>query len=784
MTETLLSEGLYRNPHRLSLWGKIILFDCRRAFSADDGERDELIFGRFAFERGDNRFLKASHGAAVIGRKTSTHVSIVKCECVRDARKRVVTPCVLVTRKSEKREIFVYRLLTLSCSNRLESCIEFKLTYQMRGDVSILQGPTVLWTNAGNVFYTSAQTGEVRQIPIQLSHVVFGELPIDKEQVFILGLQNEASQSKGQTSGFFVDSGHAFDSAMILPHPYVCIARCILVLSAERVDGMLKSAVVAATSNQQLVYFKDGIVKDTCQLPFRCPEDIEMANTGRNGCLFVILFQEGHVCAVRKETFQMASQWSGVSSVHVDDFLGSGTDQLLLLFKSECVAGQPLENFLITDLCGTSYSYGQDTGAPKESPMPENYLLTLKALESRLKSGLAVVQELQREVRVKDRVVRQAVQALTDVVSGKDPVLTQPEQEGLISLWDSDESKEEALDDKTQDMPAVSSKPQVDKMWHRIVEDRMVVGVILTTDRSVPMANVSLSIVTEMSQSSTPEVIQTQSQVQWLPTPCPSSLPSSPSNSLFPEPAAKRSKHHNAGRPNDLNTCKLAVTAVMKLTPLLNSGCVKCHVMLHYAPRQDAFPLMSNSTVLVLQCGQVAFDLSNDFQIQLLKNPELRTDEAKEDFLSLLALMDCWAFRIDSTDHSLGDIDGWIQKRVGCKRLEASPQYLVLKSSGPSVLMLLRWHQITPFQGELSVHCSHLQMLQFLDSLLDYLPVSCSVQPVKSTGRQGAAQHFSFALEKEVESLRECQSLLLCEKEEDQMTSSPGHAETPEPDSC
>lgn len=58
-------------------------------------------------------------------------------------------------------------------------------------------------------------------------------------------------------------------------------------------------------------------------------------------------------------------------------------------------------------------------------------------------------------------------------------------QEGLIALWDcDDESQEDASDDKTQDMPAVSSKPQVDKLWHRVAEDRMVVGVILTTDSS------------------------------------------------------------------------------------------------------------------------------------------------------------------------------------------------------------------------------------------------------------------------------------------------------------
>lgn len=59
-------------------------------------------------------------------------------------------------------------------------------------------------------------------------------------------------------------------------------------------------------------------------------------------------------------------------------------------------------------------------------------------------------------------------------------------QEGLIALWDcDDESKENALDDKPAVVPAVSSQPQVDRLWHRIIQDRMVVGVMLTTDSSV-----------------------------------------------------------------------------------------------------------------------------------------------------------------------------------------------------------------------------------------------------------------------------------------------------------
>lgn len=155
---------------------------------------------------------------------------------------------------------------------------------------------------------------------------------------------------------------------------------------------------------------------------------------------------------------------------------------------------------------------------------------------------------------------------------------------------------------------------------------------------SRPLASVSLSILTETGQSSTPAVIQTQSQVFWLPAPFSSSSPSSSSSSssspafTIPEPAAKRSKQHNASRPSDLNTCRLAVTAVTRLTPLLNSGCVKCCVMLHYVQRQDDFSLVSNLTPIVLHCGQVALDIHSDFQTPLLKNPELKTGKVANAF--------------------------------------------------------------------------------------------------------------------------------------------------------
>lgn len=304
--EKLSSEDSHRNVQSLSHGGKIILFTCKRDPTVNVSERSGLTFRSFCFERESNAFLKATEGAAAISRKLSAHVEIVTCKCAVDVQKRVKSAFILVTKKSEKGSSFQYSLLALSSSShRLEPCIEFKLPYQMKGNVSILKGPTVLWSHDNSVFYTSPLTEGVRKIPFQISKCIFGELPIRKGQLFALGLSEPLLPNQSPTLGYFIEDGQVFDGNLILPHPYIYITQCMQVLTADRVDYALRCAVIAATSNRQLVLFENGIVKDTCELPFEKAEDIQMVNTGRNGCLFIICFKQGHVCAVRKETFQV-----------------------------------------------------------------------------------------------------------------------------------------------------------------------------------------------------------------------------------------------------------------------------------------------------------------------------------------------------------------------------------------------------------------------------------------------------------------------------------------------
>ncbi|XP_028291045.1 Fanconi anemia group B protein isoform X2 [Gouania willdenowi] len=778
-------EELNANPRVVPLCGDVILFDCKRA--PTDNIRTELTFCRFSFKREERGFLKASDGSTVLSVKSSSHVDIVKCQRATDTRSRAAIPCVLVTKKSGKRQSFKYSLLSLSTSDILEPRFEFTLPYEIKERLCILHGPTVLWSHDNTVFYTSLQAQGVRRIPMRLPHSITAELPLHTGQICVIGLQgSDNNPTTNRTTGYLIEDGHVFDGTVILPHPYISITLCILVVSATREDGVLACGVVTATSNQQLVYIDNGEVKDTCQLPFDEPRTIQLLNTGRNGCLLVVFFQGGHVCAVWKDTFQIASTWSGVGSFHVDDFLGCGTDQMLLVFEDQHVQhGQPLERFLLTDLCGISYSRGLDTEAPKPPRTPENHLLTLQALESRLQSGMNVLQELQQEVRVKDRVLQLSVNALMDVMSGREAALTPYEQEGLIALWDCDaELHDDAVDNKMQDVPDDSPKPQIDELWHRICEGRLVVGVTLRTDNSIAVSSVSLSILTESGQSTTPAVTQTHSQASLLPEFNSSS--SSSSSSSFSEPAAKRSRQHDASRQDELNTCRLAVTALTELAPLLNSGCVKCRVMLHYTHRQDAFALASNATPAVLLCGHVALDIHDGSQTQFLANPQLKTDEASKDLLCLLAVLERWHFLIDSPNYSLCDINGWMEKRVCGKKVEVNTQYVLVNSAGPSAPMLLRWHQLTPFRGELSVYSSHSQMLQLLNSLMEFLPTSCTVKAVRGTTHPDTARAFASVLEKEVMSLKECLTLLLLCKEDKKDTerrSIVGHEDIPEPGS-
>lgn len=302
-------KALITHHHLLCFSGNIFLLKCHRTTESNDSKVGDstLVFCRLSYNREKNAFVKAAERAVTLGGGISLRTDILMCKCVYNCQKRVNTPCILVLQTCENEEIFEYSLFVLS-SDRLELCLQFKLPYEMREKVCILRGPAVMWRRAAGVFFTSPQTGAVRSVPVQVPRAVFGELPLRKGNVFVIGVQELShTQSGSHNLGYFVENGHIFDGDMILPHPYISITQCTLIISAEISESnkVLQSAVVAATSQQQLVYFENGMVKNACKLPFEQPNNIQIVDVGRGGSIFVVTFEQGHACAVWKETFQV-----------------------------------------------------------------------------------------------------------------------------------------------------------------------------------------------------------------------------------------------------------------------------------------------------------------------------------------------------------------------------------------------------------------------------------------------------------------------------------------------
>ncbi|KAL2081680.1 hypothetical protein ACEWY4_023533 [Coilia grayii] len=747
----------------ITLNGEILSFQCR--YSHQDGDslkKSELICQKLSFTRETNCFT-SQDGDISIYKDSSADVDVVYCSTALDIRKKIVVPCILLRQLKRKTSCYKYKLITLTSSTKAELHVKFNSLYELQDDISIFQGPTVMWRHEGTVYYASVCTSEVRSIPVQMSVVFLGELC---NKLFVFGSQIDLTEEvSGPTSadrrkdnkivGYSVEDGKVFNGMCVMPNAYSSVVQCALVVSAVEVSGHIKVTMVGATNKKQLVCFEDGDLKEGCQLPFEEPECIKMADTGNFGLIFMISFKHGNVCAVWKETFQVAACWSGMSSVLVDDFVGCGTDQILLVLHDQSPP-QSLTNFIMTDLCGTAYSHGHSEICEESETSDAaqgNFLCTVQALESRLQSGLTLLQDLQRDVDVKDRVLLQSTSALSDLVSGREHVISKTEQEGLVSLW---EEAAEGKEGKQEERMQTESEHQpflVNKLWQRIIEDRLVVGVSITKRNDVFLKSAAISLLTGAAQGYVPTVIQTQSRAQWIHTHSPSPL----------EPVAKRKRQNQAGCrgcSGDGDLQKLVLIAICELAPLLTCDSVKYPVVLHYVLREPTTTPDGPHSPKALQCGLVSLSISDMAQgghhPHFLQGPTGGCkDELREDLLSLLAFLDSWSFQISSADHTLCDVGQWLREALGCETVEASPQYLLCNPAGPSAALVFHWLQKSPFLGELVIYCSGtVALLRFLLSLCGFLPASCHIQPVRKGGLENRAQDVACSLEKEVLALR------------------------------
>ncbi|XP_074215835.1 Fanconi anemia group B protein-like [Camelus bactrianus] len=165
--------------------------------------------------------------------------------------------------------------------------------------------------------------------------------------------------------------------------------------------------------------------------------------------LFVVSFRSNDVCAVWEKNFQVAAKWEKISSVLIDDFLGVGTEQVLLLFK-DSLNSDCLSSFKITNLDNLNYS--SETLDCNEDDLLDdkqaNCYLVIPPLERRLKVGFISIHEFQQHLLLKEKIISKSYKALMNLFQGKDDSVSSTDKECLVTLCGKEENPANTFDEK------------------------------------------------------------------------------------------------------------------------------------------------------------------------------------------------------------------------------------------------------------------------------------------------------------------------------------------------
>ncbi|XP_037233264.1 Fanconi anemia group B protein isoform X1 [Falco rusticolus] len=764
----------------LSYNGEVLIFQLSKTRHVEEtaDETMNLCVRRMAFNRDTKLFVEKSSGAFSM-RASHLKIEIVCSSCVMDSRTGIILPCVLVKKKKRNNAV-KYLLLLLHNSNQFEQSFHFKLDYELKEDIRFFTGPSVLWRHANKLFYISSNTCTVLSAPIQLSSVVWtGE--IEDEGTVILGIrtaclpenedEDEFSTSDraiwgSEFFGYAIETQKMLTGTCFMPHAYSRVVSSVYVCKNKILKKRLQISLVAITQKNQLIWFQDGLPKGVCELPYEKPCSVKPAVTNSNDLLLIVSFASGDICVVqRRDSLQVASKWQKVKSVLVDDFIGSGSEQLLLLFEDESNA-DPLSTFKITDLGDVNYARGINykRDVPTAEGLQENGLLTVRALETRLQAGCTSIQELQQHLGLKRRVILESCRALIDLVEERNHILPTAKEEGLVSLWDDVENPPHSLNKETS---LASRVPEhfTEKLWQRVVGDSLVVGVKLTESFCLSLSDVSLSLVMDQDSSSISPIIKCRNKIIKLNKAF--SALAIASCQIEPPPKKMKLDLHNKNGlkkefPKRCSRVQLdgakTVIAVTSLSPLLAFHHVCCIVLLHAKKQKHQNDSLQESKKITVLCGKFLLsleDISNGkYSVKMIRDSSYCTG-SMEDILAVLAVSVRFSFQIVSSDCTLTPVNSWLLGEMECTPFKECHDNIFCHKAGNVYGTVFNWTLKNPCEGVLTLFCRNLTVLfQCLHSLTRVLPPNCDVKLLRSGSKSVLTEQLALALEREMLTLR------------------------------
>ncbi|NWH57850.1 FANCB protein, partial [Geococcyx californianus] len=759
----------------LSYNGEVLLFQLSKPKHVEGaaGKTMNLCVRRMVFNRDAKLFVQKSSGVFSM-RASHLKIEIICCSCTMDSRTGIILPCILM-KKQKHNNVVKYLLLLLHSSNQFEQSFHFKLDYELKEDIRLFTGPSVLWRHANKLFYISSNTCTVLSAPVQLSSVVWtGE--IEDEGTVVLGVRTAClSESEDEFStsdraiwgseffGYAIETQKMLTVTCFMPHAYSRVVSSVYICKNEILKKQRRISLVAITHKNQLIWFQDGLPKGVCELPYEKPCSVKTAVTRTNDLLFIVSFASGNICVVqRRDSLQVASKWQKVKSVLVDDFIGSGSEQLLLLFKDDSNT-DVLSTFEITDLGEVNYASGNDYkhNVPTAEGLQENGLLTVRALETRLQAGYTSVRELQQHLRLKKRVILQSCKALIDLVEERTHILpSAKEVKCLVSLWDDLENPPHSLSKETS---SSSNVPEhfTKKLWQRVVGDSLVVGVKLTESFYLSLSDVSLSLVMDQDFSSISPVIKCQNKIIKLNKAF--SALSVSSGQIEPPPKKMKMDLHSKNDvkkafPKRCSTVQLdgakTVIAVTSLSPLLAFHRVCCIVLLHAKKQKHQNDSLQENKKITVLCGKILLSLedisSGKYSVKMLRDNGYCTGSV-EDILAVLAVSFRFSFQIVSSDCTLTPVNSWLLGEMECTPFKECHDNIFCHKAGNTYGTIFNWILKNPFEGVLTLFCRNLTVLfQCLHSLTRVLPPGCDVRLLRYGTKGVLTEQLALALEKEM----------------------------------
>ncbi|NXI49069.1 FANCB protein, partial [Chloroceryle aenea] len=776
----------------LSYNGEVLIFHLSKAKDMEGAadKRVNLCVRRMAFSRDTKLFVQKSSGVFSM-RARQVKIEMICSSCTMDSRTGIILPCILM-KKKKRNNLVKYLLLLLHGSNHFEQCLRFKLDYELKEDIRLFSGPSVLWRHANKLLYISSNTRTVLSAPVQLSSVVWtGE--IEAEGTVVLGTrtacltQGEAEDEFSTSDravwgseffGYAIESQKMIPGTCFMPHAYSRVVSSACVCKGERLRKQLHVSLVAVTHKKQLVWFQDGLPKGVCELPYENPCAVKAAVTSNNGLLFIVSFASGNISVVqRRDGLQVASTWQQVKSVLVDDFIGAGSEQLLLLFKDDSNR-DVLSTFRITDLGAVNYTsdinYKHDV--PAAEGLQENSLLTIQALETRLQAGFTSIRELQQHLGLKKKVILQSCKALIDLVEERTHILPSAKEVKcrreyrsllnstcrgcLVSLWDDVENPPHSLSEETSLTSAVPERI-TEELWQRVVGDSLVVGVKVTESFYLSLSDVSLSLVMDQEFSLISPIIKCRNKIiklhrafsalsvsscQTEPPPKKMKLDLHSKNDMKKEFPKRDSRFQLEGEKT--------VIAVTSLSPLLAFHRVSCTVLLHAKKHTRQDDSSQESKNITVSCGKILLsleDISNGkYSVKMLRDNNYCTGST-EDILAVLAVSGRFSFQIVSSDCTLTPLNSWLLGEMECTPFKECHDNIFCHKAGDVYGTVFNWTPKNPFKGVLTLFCRNLTVLfQCLHSLTRALPPSCDVKLLRSGSKGALTEQLALALEKEM----------------------------------